>query len=101
MNSFFSFCTFSLCQIFPFVLVTNPSFFELQPTIQENEEFVWVAENLQLKVTNYSKELYGPKRVAHPGEDVDNDDDDDDDDGDEEEDSEVTLSYQLRKRRHH
>ena len=54
-----------------------------------------------MKVTNYSKELYGPRRVAHPGEDVDNDDDDDDDDGDEEEDSEVTLSYQLRKRRHH
>ena len=50
-----------------------------------------------MKVTNYSKELYGPKRVAHPGEDVDNDDDD----GDEEEDSVVTLSYQLRKRRHH
>ena len=57
-----------------------------------------------MKVTNYSKELYGPRRVAHPGEDVDNDDDDDDDDdddGDEKEDSEVTLSYQLRKRRHH
>ena len=55
-------------------------------------------------MTNYSKELYGPRRVAHPGEDVDNDDDDDDDDdddGDEKEDSEVTLSYQLRKRRHH
>ena len=54
--------------------------------------------NLKLEVTNYSRELYGPGGVAHPS--GDGDDDDDDNDGGEEEDSEVTPSYQPRKRRH-
>ena len=56
---------------------------------------MWLVENLKLEVTNYSRELYGPGGVAHPGGGGD-----DDDDG-EEEDSEVTPSYQLRKRWHH
>ena len=63
------------------MLFRSPSFFELQPTIQEHEELVWLVENLKLEVTNYSRELYGG--------------------GGEEEDSEVTPSYQLRKRWHH
>ena len=78
-----------------FVSVTNPSFFELQCTIQEHEELVWLAGNLKLEVTNYSSELYGPRGVAHPSGG-----DDDDDDG-EEEGSEATPSYWSRKRRHH
>jgi len=53
-----------------------------------------LAGNLKLEVTNYSRELYGPRGMAHPG----GGDDDDDDSG--EEDLEATPSYQLRKRRH-
>ena len=45
-----------------------------------------------MEVTNYSKELYGPRGAAHPGSG------DDDDGGREEE--EATPSYQPRKRRH-
>ena len=75
-----------------FVSVTNPSSFQLQPIIQELKEFLWLAENLKLKVTNYSRELYGPGGVAKPGNGGD-------DDG-EEEDSEAIPSYQPRKRRH-
>ena len=79
------------------VSVTNPSFFDLQPTTQEHKELVWLAGNLKLEVTNYSRELYGPGEVAHLGG---VDDDDDGGDGDEE-DLEATSSYQPRKRRHH
>ena len=67
-------------------MVTNPSFFKLQPTIQEHEELVWLAGNLKLEVTKYSRELYGPGGVAHPG----GGDDDDDEDGGDEEDSKAT-----------
>ena len=56
---------------------------------------MWLARNLKLEVTNYSRELYSPGGVAHLGS---GDDDDDDDD---ENDSEATPSYCLRKRRHH
>ena len=56
---------------------------------------VWLAGNLKLELTNYSRELYSPRGVAYLGSG-----DDDDDDG-EEEDSEATPSYKLRKRRHH
>ena len=55
---------------------------------------VWLARNLKLEVTNYSRDLYDLGGVAHPGGG-------DDDDGGKEEDSEVTPIYQLRKRRHH
>jgi len=78
-------------------LVTNPSLFELQPTIQEHKELVWLAENLKLKVTNYSRNLYGHRRATYPG----NGGDDDDDDGGDEKDLEATPSYQSRKRRHY
>ena len=82
---FFSFFLLSLS-----FSVTNPSFFELQPTIQEHEELVWLAGNLMLKVTNYSKSLYNPGGDAHPSGG-------DDDDGGEGEDLEATPSYQPRK----
>ena len=49
--------------------------------------------NLKPKMTNYSRSLYGPGGVAYPGGGGG-----DDDDGGDEEDSEVTLSYQPRKR---
>ena len=78
-------------------MVTNPSFFELHPSIQEHKELIWLARNLKLEVTNYSRSLYSPRGAAHPG----SGDDDNDDDGRDEEDSEATPSYQLRKRRHH
>ena len=55
---------------------------------------MWLVGNLKLEMTNYSRELYGPGGVAHPGIGDDNDDG-------EEEDSEVTPSYKSRKRRHH
>ena len=56
---------------------------------------VWLVGKLKLKVTNYLKEPYGSRGVAHLGGG-----DDDDDDGGEEEDSEATPSYQPRKRWH-
>ena len=79
---FFSSCCLS------FFSVTNPSIFELQPTIQEHEELVWLAGNRKLEVINYLMSFYDPGGVAYLG----NGDDEDDDDGDEE-DLEVTLSY--------
>ena len=42
-------------------------------------------------MTDYSRNLYGPKGAAHLGSG--DDDDDDDDDGGDEEDLEVTPSY--------
>ena len=48
---------------------------------------VWLAGNLKLEVTKYSRELYGPGGVAHPGGG------DDDGGGGEEEDLEATSSY--------
>ena len=48
-----------------------------------------MAGNLKLEVTNYSRNLYGPRGVAHLGSGGD----DDDDDGGEKEDSEATPSY--------
>ena len=59
---------------------------------------VRLVRNLKLEVTNYLRELYGLRGVAHPGSG--GDDDDDGGDGDEE-DLEATSSYQPRKRRHH
>ena len=60
---------------------------------------VWLAGNLKLEVTNYSRKLCSLGGVAHLSS-GDDDDDDDDDDG-EEEDSEATYIYRLRKRWHH
>ena len=91
-----SLCSFSFWHSSLSISVTNPSFFELQPTLQEHEELAWLAGNLKLKVTNYSRHLYDPEGAAHPGGG-----DDDDDDGGDKEDLEATPSYQPRKRRHH
>ena len=55
-----------------------------------------MAGNLKLEVTNYSRSLYGPRGATYLGSGG-VDDDDDDGSGDEE-DSEVTFSYQPRKR---
>ena len=62
-----------------------------------------MAKNLKLKVTNYSRSLYGLRGVAYPGSGGDNDDGDGDGGGGggDEKDSEATPSYQPRKRRHH
>ena len=68
------------------VSVTKSSFFKLQLTIQEYEELVWLAGNLKLEVTNYSRSLNSLRGVSYPSGG------DDDDDGDDEEDSEVTPS---------
>ena len=76
--------------------VTNPSFFELQPTIQEHEELVWLVGNLKLEVTNYSRSLYDPRGVAYLGSGGGGGDDNDD--GGDEEDLKTTPSYQPRKR---
>jgi len=57
---------------------------------------VWLTANLKLEVTNYSRELYGPSRVAHLG----GGGDDDDGGGGKEKDLKATPSYQPRKRRH-
>ena len=49
---------------------------------------MWLARNLKLEVTNYSRELYSPGGTAHPS------------DGDDDDEKEATPSYQLRKRQH-
>ncbi|KAL0015427.1 hypothetical protein SO802_002496 [Lithocarpus litseifolius] len=70
-------------------------------TIQERGELVWLAGNLKLEVTQYLKDLYGPRGLAYPSNDFDDDDDDDDDDSDVDgdEDSEATPSHRPKKRR--
>ena len=86
LTSFFLSCIFESLTM---------SSFKSQPTIQKHEELVLLVGNLKLEVTEYSRSLYGLEGTTYPG----NYDDDDDDDGDE--DSEVTPSYQPRKRRFH
>ena len=48
---------------------------------------VWLVGNLKLEMTNYSRNMYGPGRVAYPSS---GGDDDDDDGGGEEEDLKAT-----------
>ena len=87
VSSFFPLSFPFFHQISLLISVTNPSSFKLQPTIQKHEELVWLAENLKLEVTNYLRDLYGPRGAAHPGSG------DDDDGGRKKEDSEATPSY--------
>ena len=60
---------------------------QIQPTVQDYKELVWLARNLKLEVTKYSRQLYGPRGLAYSG----NGDDDDNDGGGG--DSETTPSY--------
>ena len=60
------------------------------PAVAKHEELVWLAGNLKLEVTEYSRQIYGPDGYAYHGNDVN-----DDDDGDE---LKTTLTYQSRKR---
>jgi len=62
--------------------------------VEEHEELVWLARNLKLEVTEYSKQIYGPIGFAHPRDDGDNNNDDDEN-GD---DLEATPSYRPRKK---
>ncbi|KAL0004867.1 hypothetical protein SO802_012428 [Lithocarpus litseifolius] len=64
---------------------------------EEHEELIWLAGNLKLEVSEYSRGIYDPEGFAHPG-----DDDDDDEGGDDggAGGSKTTLSYQPRKRHH-
>lgn len=86
--------SFSFYQFSIFVSVINLSFFEMQPTIQEHEEMVWLPRDLKLEVTNYSRNLYCPKGAAYLGGG-------DNDDSGKEDDPKATPSYQLRKRWHY
>ena len=52
---------------------------------------LWLAKNIELEVTSYLRELYGPRGAAYPSSG--GGDDDNDNDGGEEEDSEATPSY--------
>jgi len=62
---------------------------------------VWLAGNLKLEVTEYSKRIYGLRGFAYlSGGDNDDDDGDGDGDGGGVGGSETTPSYQPRKRRH-
>ena len=64
----------------------------IRPTLQEYEELVWLARNLKLEVTEYSRQLYG-------GEGVNDDNDDGGGDGAYGSGgSESTPNYQPRKR---
>ncbi|KAK9996839.1 hypothetical protein SO802_021525 [Lithocarpus litseifolius] len=53
--------------------------------LSKSKKLVWLAGNLKLEVTQYSKDLYGLEGLAYPGND-----DDDDGDGDSGEDSEAS-----------
>jgi len=74
-------------------LVLTLSSFQIQPTVYEHEELVWLIGNLKLEVTKYSKWIYSPGRFAYLGDGVD------DDDGGAGS-FETTPSYQWTKRRH-
>ena len=52
----------------------------------------WLARNLKLEVTNYSRNLYSPRGATYSGSGG-NDDDDDDNDGGDEKDLEATFNY--------
>ena len=58
---------------------------------------VWFAGNLKLEVTQYSKDLYGPRGLAYPGDGDDDDDDSGGDDDDGGKDLEATPSHRPRK----
>ena len=49
---------------------SNNLSFKIQPTVQEHEELVLLAENLKLELIEYSRQLYG----GEDDEDADNDD---------------------------
>ena len=54
------------------ILVPTLSSSQFQPTVEEHEELIWLARNLKLEVTKYSKQIYGPRGFAHLGDDDDN-----------------------------
>ncbi|KAK9997949.1 hypothetical protein SO802_017552 [Lithocarpus litseifolius] len=45
-----------------------------EPTVEEHEELVWLAGNLKLELTEYSRQIYGLGWFSYPGEDDDNGD---------------------------
>jgi len=62
---------------------SNPFPFTFQPTIQEHKELVWLAGNLKLEVTQYTRDLYSLGGLAYPdddNDDYDNSDSDSDND---------------------
>ena len=77
------------------IIVLTFSSFQIQPITQEHEELVWLAGNLKLEVTEYSRRIYSPKEFAHPS----GGDDDDGDDGGAGG-SETTPNYQPWRSRH-
>jgi len=44
-------------------------------TMEEYEELICLVENLKLEVTEYSKQINGPRGFAHSSDDEDDDDD--------------------------
>ena len=68
--------TLSFLSSYLLITYSNIVFFSIQPTIQEHEEHVQLVGNLKLQVTEYSRQMYGPRGLAYLG------DGDDDDDGD-------------------
>ena len=77
------------------IIVLTFSSFQIQPITQEHEELIWLAGNLKLEVTEYSRRIYSPKGFAHPS----GGDDDDGDDGGAGG-SETTPNYQPWRSRH-
>ena len=77
------------------IIVLTFSSFQIQPITQKHEELVWLAGNLKLEVTEYSRRIYSPKGFAHPS----GGDDDDGDDGGAGG-SETTPNYQPWRSRH-
>ncbi|KAK9998069.1 hypothetical protein SO802_017672 [Lithocarpus litseifolius] len=65
----------------------------LDGTWAEHEELIWLARNLKLELTEYSRQLYGGKGVGGD----DDDDDGGDNGGDDAESSKSTPSYKSRK----
>jgi len=73
-------------------LVLTLSYFQIQATVQEHEELVWLAGNFKLEVTEYSRRIYGPGGFAY----LSGSDDGEGGVGG----FETTPSYQPRKRRY-
>ena len=68
MSSEFSFIlVLSFLFLLLSTLVLTLSFFQIQPTVQEHEELVWLAGSLKLEVTEYSKWIYSPRGFAYLG----------------------------------
>ena len=51
-------------------LVFTLTSFQIQPIVAKHKDLVWLARNLKLEVTKYSRQIYGLGGYVHPRDDV-------------------------------